>query len=62
MELDARLWDLGTELAEELLKSIALLAISRRGSGSMQKIESEDFKVYWAGTILRIDIPESTLK
>lgn len=54
-------WEWGTELAEELLGSIALLGKSAGGTRSMTKIENKGFTVYWAGTVLRIDIKESDL-
>lgn len=56
-------WDWGTDLAEELLGSIALIG-KRAGASTgsrLKKIESEDFTIYWAGTVLRIDIPEKSL-
>lgn len=61
LEIDHRQWPFGTELAEELLTSISLLAKSRAGSRSMERIDNRDFKIYWAGSVLRIDIPEATV-
>lgn len=56
-------WDMGTEMATELLETINLMAKSAKPGSikSMQRIDNQDFKVYWAGTVLRIDIPEASL-
>jgi hypothetical protein len=56
-------WDMGTEMATELLETINLMAKSAKvgGTKSMQRIDNQDFKVYWAGTVLRVDIPEASL-
>ena len=56
-------WDMGTEMATELLETINLMAKSAKpgSTKSMQRIDNQDFKVYWAGTVLRIDIPEASL-
>jgi len=45
-------WDFGTEFAAELLADINL--VSSRNAPF--RIDSEDYKVYWAGTVLRVDI------
>lgn len=55
-------WPYGTELAEELLGAIDMIAKSQRGSGSMKRIDSDDFKAYVAGTVLRVDIPLENLR
>lgn len=49
-------WPFGTEFAEELLKVITLL--SHR---TIKKVESVSFTAYWAGTVLRIDIPQAEI-
>ena len=50
-------WDMGTQLAAELLNDINLVS-SRKAPF---RVDSEDYKVYWAGTILRIDIHQSAV-
>ena len=45
-------WDFGWESATELLKSIQLLGTQP----GIKRLDGENFKVYWAGNILRIDI------
>ena len=50
-------WDMGTIFAAQLLNDINLA--SRRNAPF--RIDTEDYKVYWAGTILRIDINQSAV-
>ena len=50
-------WDMGTELAAQLLNDINLCS-SRQAPF---RIDTEDYKVYWAGTILRVDINKTAV-
>ena len=50
-------WDMGTELAAELLSDINLVSARKPPF----RIDTEDYKVYWAGTILRVDINRSAV-
>lgn len=58
MELRIPTWQYGGHFAEELLNGIAFVADKRPPF----KIESEGFKIYWAGTILRVDIDKKELE
>jgi len=51
-------WDFGTLFAAQLLNDINLCS-SRQAPF---RIDTEDYKVYWAGTILRVDINEKAVK
>jgi hypothetical protein len=48
---------MGTEFASQLLNDINLAA-SRQAPF---RIDTEDYKIYWAGTILRVDIPKASV-
>lgn len=50
-------WDFGTELMSELLSDINTVAKRK----APFKIETEYYTIYWAGTVLRVDIPNRTL-
>ena len=50
-------WDMGTELAAQLLNDINLCSLRP----APFRIDTEDYKVYWAGTILRVDINRSAV-
>ena len=50
-------WDFGTDLMKELLDGIAYVASQKPPF----KIETEGYKIYWAGTVLRIDIADKEL-
>jgi hypothetical protein len=45
-------WDLGWELAMEILSGINLLSRNQ----NMKRLDGEGWKLYWAGDILRLDI------
>jgi hypothetical protein len=45
-------WDLGTDMAAELLSDIN--SVSKRNAPF--RLDTEDYKVYWAGNVLRVDI------
>lgn len=51
-------WDFGTELMKEILDAIGY--VSRQKPPF--KVETEGYKVYWAGTILRVDINRTELE
>lgn len=50
-------WDMGTQFASDLLNDINL--VSKRQAPF--RIDTRDYKIYWAGTILRIDIPKEAV-
>lgn len=49
-------WDFGWEFAAEILKAVQLLGTT--DPRSIKRLDGEAFKAYWAGTTLRIDIPQ----
>lgn len=49
-------WDFGEQLAQDLLRAITILA-----DKSIKRVDSDGFKAYWAGSVLRIDIEEGTV-
>jgi hypothetical protein len=51
-------WDFGTDFASELLSDINTVSDRK----APFKIETEDYSVYWAGTVLRVDIKGKTLR
>lgn len=50
-------WDMGTEFASQLLSDINMA--SKRKPPF--RIDAVDYKIYWAGEILRIDIPKASV-
>ena len=50
-------WDMGSEFACELLNDINL--VSRREAPF--RIDTRDYKIYWAGEVLRVDIPKAAV-
>ena len=50
-------WPWGTDLMQELLNGIAFVASQKPPF----KIETDGYKIYWAGTVLRIDISDNEL-
>lgn len=62
LELDVP-WDFGTDMASEILSSVALLTTKRNlDLKSIERIDNRFFKIYWAGTVLRLDFPESSFR
>lgn len=51
-------WPFGTELAEEILNAITYVASQKPPF----KIETDGYQVYWAGTVLRVDIKQKELE
>ena len=50
-------WPFGTELAEEILNAITYVASQKPPF----KIETDGYTIYWAGTVLRVDIKDKEL-
>ena len=50
-------WQFGFQFAAELLEDINLAAHRK----APFKIEQEDYTIYWAGTVLRIDIKKTAV-
>lgn len=50
-------WDMGSDMAAQLLSDINL--VSKRQAPF--RVDAEDYKIYWAGTVLRVDIPKASV-
>src|SRR5262245_66281441 len=50
-------WRYGTQFAAELLNDINLVA----HRSAPFRIDTQDYKVYWAGSVLRVDIEKITV-
>lgn len=51
-------WDMGWQMAAELLSAIQMLSMPNT---AIKRIDADDFKAYWVGDTLRIDIPRSSV-
>jgi hypothetical protein len=51
-------WPFGTDFATELLDAITYVS----NQSAPFKIETQGFSVYWAGTILRVDIKKAEVE
>jgi hypothetical protein len=47
-------WDFSQEFARELLSSVQVVGTAE--GQSIKRLDGSNFKTYWAGTVLRIDI------
>jgi hypothetical protein len=56
-------WPWGIEFAQELLTAVHTLGIGTTDVGNTgpKKVEYDDLTAYWAGSVLRIDIPRRAL-
>jgi hypothetical protein len=50
-------WDFGTDLMKELLDGISYVSSQKPPF----KIETDGYSIYWAGSVLRIDIKDKEL-
>ena len=47
-------WDMGMDYAAELLQAIHILVTT-----GIKRVDGNGFKAYWAGEVLRVDIPRA---